>query len=299
MDTIHIKQLDAFTQEPFTGNPAGVVLDADTLTDREMQLVAREMNVSETAFVEYLEEEEWGDIRLRWFTPGQEVDLCGHATIAAIYALAEAGRLGIQPGVEQTLGLQTRSGQLMVDVEWVDERPYIRFHLPWPTFDWLDYAQINTDHFLNLPANAIDTSITPAKDQNGYLYLALKQAVDLCTLEADMRALKSLYHQNGITALALVQPLYQEQCDWRLRFFAPALGVDEDPVTGSANGPAAVWLGEQNKLDSNPAFGVQGFCMQRKGTVKIEWDNNAQRLSIAGTAITMLEGNMVLQTDLL
>src|SRR5206468_12305952 len=94
MARIRIKQVDSFTTVPHTGNAAGVVLDGKALTERQMQAIAREMIVSETAFV--LPSTKMGaDLRIRWFTPTVEVKMCGHATVASFHSLAEEGRMGM------------------------------------------------------------------------------------------------------------------------------------------------------------------------------------------------------------
>ena len=112
MRRIAIKQVDAFTTQPFTGNPAAVVTQAAGFTAAEMQAIAREMNVSETVFVLPATDPE-ADLQIRWFTPTTEVALCGHATIACFQALAEEGRLGA-PRTAGTFKVQTRSGTLPV-----------------------------------------------------------------------------------------------------------------------------------------------------------------------------------------
>jgi trans-2,3-dihydro-3-hydroxyanthranilate isomerase len=101
--------VDAFTDRPFQGNPAVVVPQADGLTDFQMQQIAREVNCSETAFVLTAATPE-ADFRLRWFTPTQEVDLCGHATIAAFHALAQEGRFNLSQGVTQILYIHAERG---------------------------------------------------------------------------------------------------------------------------------------------------------------------------------------------
>src|SRR5258706_3203685 len=119
MPRIPIVQIDGFTSQPFGGNPAGVVLDASGLSDAQMQAIAKEMNASETAF---LTPSKTADYRLRWFTPGEEVTFCGHATVATGHALCEAGRFKTPRVVFDTLGglLGLARGG---DVFWLEPEP--------------------------------------------------------------------------------------------------------------------------------------------------------------------------------
>src|SRR2546422_3912824 len=113
---LRIKHINAFTRNPFLGNPAAVVTKADGLTEKQMQLIAREMNLSETAFV--LRPTRTGaDLRLRWFTPTVEVSFCGHATVASFHALVEEGRFGTGRPGQYSFQLETRSGILPVSVQ--------------------------------------------------------------------------------------------------------------------------------------------------------------------------------------
>lgn len=300
MERIRIKQIDAFTSVPFQGNPAGVVMDAGQLTDTEMQHIATEMNVSETAFVQPVAEEEWGDLRLRWFTPTQEVDLCGHATIAAFYALAEEGKYGISADQAEAFGIQTRSGHLSVEINWHDLKPFIHFNLPIPEFTQIDNREIDCTAPFNRPDLIPDDRAPMVKDQNGYLYLLLSSNEQLNNLSPQGDAFKNLYKSLGITAIAAVTLNSEKEApprDWDIRFFAPELGVMEDPVTGSANGPVAAWLMEAGLITNSTARGRQFNASGRTGYVDVstQWEDGQIRwLTIAGTGCTVLDGTIVL-----
>lgn len=114
MTTYKIKQIDAFTNRAFGGNPAGVVMSADGLKDGEMQNIAKEMNLSETAFI--LKSNK-ADFRIRWFTPKKEVLFCGHATVASLHALAEEGMFGMSSNGIFDLKTETMVGIITVKVE--------------------------------------------------------------------------------------------------------------------------------------------------------------------------------------
>ena len=133
MKNYRIKIVDAFTKKPFAGNPAGVVLDANGLTETQMQLIARELNLSETAFILPCDSAD-ANLRIRWFTPTGEVPLCGHATIASFHALAEEGMEGMRTNGQHYFRLQTKSGILAVRVEKNFYGTTIEFELPVPKF---------------------------------------------------------------------------------------------------------------------------------------------------------------------
>ena len=124
-----VKHVNAFTDQPFSGNPAGVVLDARGLTEARMQIIAREMGMPETAFVL---PPTWrgANLQIRWFTPTVEVPLCGHATIGAFHALAEEETAGMRHNGTHHFKVQTKSGLLSVDVEKKHSTSVIEFHMP-------------------------------------------------------------------------------------------------------------------------------------------------------------------------
>ncbi len=301
MHVIRVQQIDAFTQQPFQGNPAGVVIDADTLTDREMQLIAREINASETAFVVH-SDHDLADLRLRWFTPQQEVKLCGHATIAAFHALAAEGRYYLEVGEEQSFMVETRSGTLQVDVDWHERLPFIKFSLPIPSFN--EYTG-NLDFLansLNVTTDQMDNDFNPLIDHNGYLYFMVQSQEALSSIHPKREALLQLKQKHEVLAIAAgTLDTDPSGPDWALRFFAPALGVPEDPVTGSANGPMACYLLEHQKVKFEEGelvlIGRQGHFMDREGVVHTllrGYEQQVNELKIAGSAVTVMDGNISL-----
>ena len=251
MNSIRIKQVDAFTRKPFTGNPAGVVLEADKLTADQMQKIANEMNLSETVFVLQPSIEDLADLRLRWFTPNCEVDLCGHATIAAFHALAENGYFGLEVDEDQTFMVETRSGILTVDVEWKDMIPYVKFSLPIPEFFPFPDDITVLCGALGLSEIELSKKAKPQITRDGYCFVPVRDNDSLQSLDPNMELLKKnvrtppnhslcrSHHRHRRTGSGLAYAF----------FFAPALGVNEDPVTGSANGPMAVYLLHNGLLD--------------------------------------------------
>ncbi len=259
-----ITQVDAFTHKPFTGNPATVCLLPAPADAAWMQRVAREMNLSETAF---LVRRSNGEFDLRWFTPVVEVDLCGHATLACAHVLWEEGHLPADaPAV-----FHTRSGRLSATRR-----------TAWIEMDFPAEPAESTAAPTGL-AEALGTE--PAwvgRNRFDYLVEVDTQAT-VERLSPDFSALKRL-ETRGIIVTARVEA---EGVDFVSRFFAPATGVDEDPVTGSAHcclGP--YW---QRRLGRN-AFTARQVS-ERGGLVKVVVEGD--RVLLSGQAVTVLRGELL------
>jgi PhzF family phenazine biosynthesis protein len=204
-------QVDAFTDEAFGGNPAAVCFLSEARDDGWMQRVAREMNLSETAFLLPRE----GGFSLRWFTPAVEVDLCGHATLASAHALWEEG---VAPPSE-TLRFHTRSGQLGAKKrEEIIE---------------LDFPATPETPCASPPGLSQALGVEPVYvGHSAFDYLVLlRDAESVRRMSPDMGLLKKV-SARGIIVTALSDV---SEFDFISRFFAPAAGIDEDPVTGSAH----------------------------------------------------------------
>jgi PhzF family phenazine biosynthesis protein len=255
-----ISVVDAFTEKPFSGNPAAVCLLPEPRADRWMQLVAREMNLSETAFL--LRQVE--GFSLRWFTPAMEVDLCGHATLASAHALWEAGHL--QP--EQPARFFTRSG-LLTATRQGDE---IEMDFPAKPMEPV-----------SPPAGLAEAlGVTPRLvGKNSFDYLVEVESEEtLRNIKPDFRVLATLPVRGVIVTCRAATPPY----DFLSRFFAPAAGVDEDPVTGSAHcclGP--FW---KERLGREEMLGYQASA--RGGVVRVRL--RGDRVLLGGKAVTVLRG---------
>jgi PhzF family phenazine biosynthesis protein len=261
---IRIVQVDAFTNRPFAGNPAAVCVLQHARPDQWMRDVAREMNLSETAF---LVPEEDG-YRLRWLTPAVEVDLCGHATVASAHVLWEDGHL---PAGKQAR-FYTRSGLLTAD----------------RSGEWIE---------LNFPAKSAEATEAPAGllsslgveqvrfvGRNAWDYLVEVDSEEtLRGLAPDHTALRKI-KVRGVIVTA--RPSGAE-FDFVSRFFAPGSGVDEDPVTGSAHtalGP--YWAG---KLGKKEFTAYQASA--RGGVVRVRLDGD--RVILGGQAVTVMTGELL------
>ncbi|OGD17663.1 MAG: hypothetical protein A2V76_03475 [Candidatus Aminicenantes bacterium RBG_16_63_14] len=262
---IPIFQVDAFTEEPFKGNPAGVCLLRGPAETAWMQNVAAEMNVAETAFP--LAE---GDgFHLRWFTPKVEVKLCGHATLATAHILWENGVLA----PEQEARFQTLSGLLTArrDGDLIELNFPARPPLPKPP-EWAD-AVVGA---LGIKPVYIGMS---AED---ILFEAADEAA-VRSVQPDFATLRSLPARGVI----VTSRSSDKRFDFVSRFFAPAVGVDEDPVTGSSHTALVpYWAGRLGKK-SFTAYQASA----RGGVLHLRLDGD--RVRIAGRAVTIFTGEIV------
>jgi trans-2,3-dihydro-3-hydroxyanthranilate isomerase len=278
MKKISIYQIDAFTQNPFGGNPAAVT-KCDDLTDEEMQLIASEMNLSETAF---LSRSEKADFRLRWFTPKKEVNLCGHATIASLHYLKETGELRNNSEVR----FETRSGILRCMVK--DQYSFMQI----PQMSYKDFVE-NQDEILSLlNLTSKDTDGDFALLENGYLFVHIKSLSTMGKIIPDYKGICSLSAYGIKAVVPYSLETFESASSAHLRFFDPYDGLTEDPVTGSANGPLFDILVKKGKLNKNEVQFEQGDFIGRPGRVKVMYKDN--ELYIAGNAVTVLKGEFIL-----
>lgn len=258
-----IYQVDAFADRVFGGNPAAVMPLAHWLDDVTLQAIAMENNLSETAFLAACE----GGYELRWFTPSVEVKLCGHATLAAAHVLFEH----LDHDSEQVC-FHTRSGELRV-----------RRHGPLLTLDFPATHLVTTDVNLTickaLGATASEAVISP-DDPHAVVYV-YEFEEDVAALRPDFAALRSASeHCVIVTAPG-------DDCDFVSRFFGPQVGIDEDPVTGSAHCALVPYWSKrlgQGKLRARQisARGGELACELRDG-----------RVFMSGRAVTFMRGVVV------
>jgi PhzF family phenazine biosynthesis protein len=258
-----IVQVDAFTDQPFAGNPAAVCVLAEPRDDRWMQNVAREMNLSETAFLQ----SDGDDFRLRWFTPTVEVDLCGHATLASAHVLYESQTV---PHSKQ-VRFQTRSGLLTADYD----DGWIKLNFP-ATKPEAAEAPIHFDKALGgITANYVGRSI--------FDYIVEAESAEVVRNLKPNLGLLELVEARGVIVTARSD---DARFDFISRFFAPAAGVPEDPVTGSAHCCLAPYWAQ--KLGKDEMTGYQASA--RGGVVKVAL--RGDRVLLYGQAVTVLRGEL-------
>jgi PhzF family phenazine biosynthesis protein len=302
MKSYRLKHVDAFTSEPFTGNPAGVVLDAKGLGEKAMQNIALELNLSETAFI-LPPTVRSADLQIRWFTPAAEVPLCGHATIASFHALAESGMYGMKrPGIYH-FRLQTKSGILGITVDKRVSGSLIEFQLPIPNFKI--HKKVPDGLLKALRIRPADVQRDLPFVSESYLYLPVKRLSIIKSLKPDLMLLDDFTKSKNTLGVSIFTlETIEESSAVHSRFFAPAVGIVEDPVTGSANGPLGVYLYHHaiRRDFPIPSFllpdgrmefiAEQGDDMGRRGRVKIRLrvtGHGVRQVSIAGEAVTIME----------
>ena len=284
MRTIRIKQVDAFATRPFEGNPAGVVTDAGALTDSEMQAIAKEMNCSETAFVLPSSS---ADLRLRYFTPAQEVDLCGHATIATLHALREEGRPEGPLRAETPIGiLELAVGTAM---HWMRQDT--------PRFRAFDATPEAISELLGLDPGDLDPALPLGIAYTGLLDLLvpLRNLGALRRARPDMRELARHNKGMGVTSTHLYcRETERPDSTLHTRDFSPAAGVPEDPHTGTASGALGAFLVHAGVLAPGRHLFEQGWTVGRPGLIHVEVATGAAAVRVGGGAVTVLDGGMTL-----
>ncbi|KAB1228732.1 PhzF family isomerase [Chryseobacterium viscerum] len=302
MKEVIVYQIDSFTKEKFKGNPAGVVLNAENLTSEEMQLIARELNNSETAFVFKPDtREENFDYHVRYFTPTTEVPSCGHATIAALYAKAQEDQLD-----SCTIKINTQIGVLPIYIDRKNNDYLItmtqgNFELS-PVFDASTIQKIVLA--LGLTMDDLDEKcpVQVASTGHSKVMIGIKSSTTLNQLTPDLTALEKLSKEIGCNGyFVFTFDTNEKDILTNGRMFAPAIGISEDPVTGNANGPLGGYL-IQNKIreaaDGIFEFtGKQGETLNRIGKVKVRVtvkDNQPDIISITGNAVGVFRTTMVL-----
>ncbi|MDP4098805.1 PhzF family isomerase [Paenibacillus sp. P96] len=293
-------QIDSFTKDKFAGNPAGVIVNADGLSEAEMQHIAREVNNSETAFILASDSPDY-DVHVRFFTPTVEVPICGHATIAAHYARATELQL------ESTRVLhKTGAGILPVDI--VRENNDYKIVMKQGTIDLgpvikgenktklLEALKLSREDLIaDVPIQIVSTG-------HSKVMIPLKNKEKMNRIAPNYEALSQLSKSincNGYYVFTLAAGNDDVLVEGRM--FAPAIGIHEDPVTGNANGPLGPYLIlHQLVKPSGTSFrfrSKQGEAMGRPGTVEVEVllnDGKPASVHVAGQAIIVYQAKFVL-----
>ena len=255
--------VDAFTDQPFGGNPAAVCPLAGPVDPQWMQAVAAEMNLAETAFF-YRDQDAW---HLRWFTPTVEVDLCGHATLASAHILWESGMLPREAAIQ----FDTRSGRLRV--------------MPRGTGYEMDFPAkppILTEPLVGF-ADALGAEPVWVGTNGMDLFAELPCEQTVRSLQPDLGRIAA-FPVRGVIVTARAEST--QDIDFVSRFFAPASGIPEDPVTGSAHcalGP--YWADRLGKLD------LAGYQVSQRGG-RVQVCVRGERVLLGGQAVTVMKGEL-------
>lgn len=330
--------IDAFSAEPFAGNPAAVVRPAAELSDAAMLRIASEFNLSETTFV--LRAGALGQTQanghkdprprycFRWFTPRAEVSMCGHATVAGIRALWEWGTLCDEPADQAgqvELAIETRSGVLTAWAEPIPiavgsamsasattsaERrdraaePPLMIWLALPEPKLRDFAAPREElaEALGLDGSSVSPEWPLYRTQDDDLIIWVDSAPSLFSVRPDFRKLAQWCEKRGVRGVCVATTgTLDEGIDVQSRFFAPLLGVDEDPVTGSVHGPLACALARRGygtrSGDTVALSCVQGIPGGRFGQlyalVDSDHDERADSVRIGGLTQVVMRGDLL------
>lgn len=292
---INIFQVDTFTDTAFGGNPAGVVPNAVGLSEYDMQKIANEMNVSETAFVVQIDDSLY---RVRYFTPLSEVDLCGHGSIATFHTLALKGYIKpIENGIKVVTQL-TKAGKLPLELHFVNGK-----------INWILMEQAppksmgEVDNLgkvlesLNLTLDQIgigNEMVVPEIISTGLpdIMLPLKTKEDLDNLQIDFCSLgiyTSEINVIGVHAFYLPSP---DSNVVYTRNFAPGVGINEEAATGTSNGALIYFLKKNNLITNNSIISLQGDSLNRPSQIHcyIEEYEESYKVKVGGKAKIVIDG---------
>ena len=259
--------VDAFAGEPFTGNPAGVCVLDEPKPERWMLLLARELNLSETAFLV----RKGARYDLRWFTPTTEVSLCGHATLASAHVIWQEKLI---PNAE-TIVFMTKSGELRA------RRDGNNIELDFPS---REVQKVQHNHELNQALRITPTFTGKYSLPNGDLYLLeIDSDQGVKAIVPNFQELLS----SRARAVIVTSLSSDSRCDFVSRFFAPAVGIIEYPVTGSAHCYLTPYWG--SRLKKNEMIGCQ--ASERTGIIKCKWAGD--RVSLGGKAVTVFRAELL------
>ncbi len=324
MRSYDIFQVDAFTSEPFGGNPAAVIPDARGLGEEDMQKIAREMNLSETAFV--FDDPADETFRVRFFTPTDEVDLCGHATIATFYLLADLDFIDLSTGRNKVYQ-KTNAGLLPVEVYGIEDETTGKTHVskvmmhqarPEVTEEIeeketvADFLGLDTDEIggeRGLPLQVVSTGLPD-------LIVPVRDKESLYDITPNFDAMIEFCEKRGIIsvhAFAFSEKGNGDPVDAHCRDFSPAVGITEEAATGTAsgalgaylvlNGPEG-WLGERIEEAKVHFSFAQGLNLDRPSRIEVEVETNRKDdenrgsryepglVKVGGQAIVVLKGRL-------
>ncbi|PEC82875.1 isomerase [Bacillus cereus] len=294
MKTINVFHYDAFTNKPNMGNPAGIVLEADGLTEKEMQHIAEKVGFNETSFVL---PSEVADIRMRFFTPGFEMDLCGHGTVGTIFALRERGLLE----EKNNLTIETKAGILPIKID-VNENgeTFIEMRQAAPQFKDFAGSTEALAHSIGLEVNDLDVSLPIVYGSTGnWTVIVPIKNLDACERmkpnNASFPAVLKEIPKASIHPVCL--ETYDEKVHMHGRHFSSAYaGTIEDPVTGTASGVMGAYYATYLEKDFDHEMELiveQGQEIHKDGRVAVyvtkDVENEKLQIDIAGTAVYVKE----------
>lgn len=294
---INIYQVDAFSEKSFGGNPAGVVPNARFLTETQMQNIANEMNLSETAFVIPLDKDLF---KVRFFTSVCEVDLCGHATIATFYTLAKMGYIDSIYNGTKTVYQETKAGKLSVEILFKNgdvDKVYMEQTTPKDMAVLKDIDELLKAMNLDIEdIGVLNESIYPEIISTGLpdIILPIKSKEKLDNLDIDLKELAKISEKLDVVGVhAFHLPELNSKVVYT-RNFAPLVGIDEEAATGTSNGALIYLLKKKNLINEDNVISIQGESMKRPSDIycKIEEKDDKYIVKVGGKSKIVINGIM-------
>jgi trans-2,3-dihydro-3-hydroxyanthranilate isomerase len=302
--TLKFYQADVFTAQPFGGNPVAVFPEADGLTDDQLQQIAREMNLSESVFV-FPPTDPAAVVRLRIFTPTQEIPFAGHPVVGTMHVLAQLGMIAAPEPVTRVVQ-ECNIGLYPVDLH-VRDGQVMRVVMTQPAPQFLERIDDTEDFYkvaaaLRIPKYAITDAKWPLEVVSTglpVLIVPVRTLTAVRSINPDPSAIVDLcgrFGANGIMAFTTVT--VEPFSNAHARMFAPAIGIPEDPATGSASGALGAYLVQNGIVDVGPMTEIvieQGYEVERPSRilVQVESDDDAiQTVKVGGQCVMVVEGTL-------
>ena len=275
---VKVKRVNAFTDNIDGGNPAGVVLNSPDLLDEQMSYISKNLKVSETAFILPSNK---ADFKNRFFTPDLEVDLCGHATIATFFTMALEDFFPNHQNISVTQ--ETKAGILPVNIEFSDDGTVYRVMMTQakPILKDIHLDILKIANSLNISPAEIDTSLPNQIVSSGLftLPICIKSLKTLKSVKPDFEKIKILCKKLEVGSYHLFTfDTIEPRSIYHARNFPPLYGINEDPVTGTANGAVCSYLLKNRIIQEDNLICEQGDIIGRPGRVFVEIENDTVRV---------------------
>lgn len=287
---IKVYTLDSFTKDSEGGNPAGVVLDADNLSEEQMKKIAKKVGFSEIAFVQKSEK---ADFKVRFFTPAAEVDLCGHATIAAFFLLANKG---VIPEGKYTQ--ETKAG--ILDIEVLGNGTVFMNQVPPQFFEEIDKKEIadslnisEKEFHSELPIQIVSTGLRE-------IFIPIKNLEILLSIKPNPEKILEISKKHDVVGFHVFTLETKLNSTAHCRNFAPLYEVPEESATGTANGALACYLFKHGRIKDEQANDLvfeQGYSVNKPSEIlaKLKIENNEiKEIQVGGTATITKEMNIAI-----
>lgn len=291
--------VDAFTTQTFQGNPAGVIPQASGLSPMQMQMIAREIHASETAFILEADSPE-ADFRLRFFTPESEVDLCGHATIGAVCGLVEEGNLSLEEN-GGVCKVQTQVGVLTITYGKRDGFAWAEMRQAEPKFRNLSLDKDLIAGLLGIAREDFAENLVSGLSYTGLwdLFIPVTSLEVMSKMQPKLAEL-AIWNRaiNVVSTHVYTTDTVDTHHDFHTRDFSPAVGIAEDPATGTATGALTALLYEHGLVQASQSYQFeQGYEIKRPSVIQARIETGSDgvlQVYVKGSAVRSLSGSIYL-----